>query len=173
NPERVWVGFGDRTRDDEAGLFPVTGSETPAAVWSRRKDHTGTINFMTRTLAAKDEVYDLFTAGGPLMLQLPPAYGQKDIYIQPGAVRESYLYNDQRKPHRLWTVPYTVVDAPVGPKQGSVCANWCAVASAFPTFADLTAAGGTYQDLAAGTLVCGDDTDGYGDGLYGDGNYGD
>ncbi|MCL7377487.1 hypothetical protein [Streptomyces sp. 35G-GA-8] len=172
NPERVWVGFGDRDREEDAGLFPLTGSETPAVVWSRRKSHGGTISFMTRTLDAKDEVYDLFTAGGPLMLQLPPVYGQPDIYIQPGRLRESYLYADQRRPHRMWTMPYTVVDAPVGPKQGSACANWCVVEEVFPTFADLAAAGGTYQDLAAGTLVCGTSTDGYGDGLYGDGIYG-
>ncbi|MYZ35469.1 MULTISPECIES: hypothetical protein [unclassified Streptomyces] len=174
-PAFVWAGFGDRERAADITLLPLTGSETPADVFARRKDHTGSFQVLTRTLEAKEAIYDLFTYGGPVLLQLPPVYGQPDIYVQPGTIREAYISADQRRPYRLWTIPYTVVTAPVGPKQGTACANWCAVQEAYPTFADMTAAGGTWQAIATGDTVCGDPEDqaGYGDGLYGDGPYGD
>ncbi|MGS2588106.1 hypothetical protein [Streptomyces hebeiensis] len=175
SPELVWVGLGEITRDDDVTLLPITGSETPATVFARRKNHEGSFQFLTRTLAAKEKAYDLLTYGGPLLLQLPPVYGQGDIYVQPGQVKEARLGDDQRRPYRLWTVPYTVVAAPVGPKQGTACANWCAVKAAYPTFGDMVAAGGTWDDVASEQLLCGspDDQGGYGDGLYGDGPYGE
>lgn len=155
-PDLAWVRFGDRVRDSDAGLFPILDAERPADVYARRKDHGGTIAFFTRTLAAIELVYELFTVGGPLYLRAPAAYGETDFHIQPGALAESFLSAriDQRKPFRLWTAPYMVVDRPLGPQQGTACANWCAVKDAFPTFADLTATGDTWADVAAGTTVC-------------------
>lgn len=155
-PALVWARFGDRVRDSDAGLFPILDAERPADVYARRKDHTGGIVFFSRTLAAIESVYDLFTAGGPLFLRAPAAYGGTDFFLQPGALTESFLSEtiDQRKPYRLWTAPYVVVDRPLGPQQGTACANWCAVEAAFPTFADLTATGDTWGDVAAGTTVC-------------------
>jgi hypothetical protein len=154
DPDIVWVGMGDYTRLSDATLLPISGSEVPADIYARRKDHAGSFRFLTRTLAAKDDVYNLFTAGGPLLLQLPPVYGQKDIYVQPGALEEIWRSDDQRRPFRMWEVPYEVVNAPVGPKQGTACANWCIVEETYATFADMTAAGGTWQDIATGDTVC-------------------
>lgn len=173
SPELVWVGFADEDAEADTSLLPITGSETPAVTFARRKDHTGSFQILTRTLAAKDAVYDLFTYGGPIMLQLPPVYGQGDIYVQPGTIKRARLGDDQRRPYRLITVPYTVVDAPVGPKQGTACANWCAITDAYPTFGDMVAAGGTWSDVATEVFLCGSTDGGYGDGMYGDGIYGE
>lgn len=153
-PEYVWLGLGDKVRGVDAGLFPRLDAETPADVFARRKNLSGSMSFMTKTLAAAEAVYTLFTAGGPLFLQLPTVYGWKDAYLQPGDLTESYLYPDQRMPHRIWTVPFELVDAPTGPVQGTECANWCVVEEAFPTFADMTASGGTWAEVASGELVC-------------------
>lgn len=170
----VWIGLADEQWDSDASLFPVLNAEHPADIWARRKHADGQFQFMTRTLAAKDRVYDLMTAGGPLFLQLPTVYGWADAFIQPGTVRSAHLYDDQRKPHRIWTVPFTIVDPVAGPGQGTECANWCAVEDAFPTFAALAAGGGTYSQLAQGVTLCGaPGEDGFGEGLYGDGPYGD
>lgn len=174
DPEFIWGGLGDMDWTADAGLFPILNAETPADVFARRKYANGSFAFFTRTLENIDTVYDLFTAGGPLMLQLPPEYGQKDIFVQPGDVRMSYIANDQRRPERKWDVPFTVVDQPGGPTQGTVCNNWCEIDAAFATYADMTATGDTYLNLLQGTVLCPPGLlDGFGIGEFGDGPFGD
>lgn len=176
DPEFVWVGLGQGTWDMDAGLFPILNAEYPADVFARRKFETNSMTFFTKTLDAIDRVYDLFTASGPLLLQLPDEYGWHDHFIQPGAVARDYISRDQRRPERRWTVPFVVVDQPLGPAQGTECANWCAVQDAFPTYAALTSMPGTFEDLLAGDILCPDtppEEDGFGIGPFGDGPFGD
>lgn len=152
----AWVGFRDKVRAADAGLFPVLDRERPADVYARRKDITTSCSFLTRSLAAIDAVYDLHTAGGPLLFQVPDQYGmnrqygQKDRYFQPGDLNEAYISEDQRRPLRLWSEPLTAVDLPVGLPQGTDTANWCAYAEQYPTFAQLTATGLTWGQIAQG-----------------------
>lgn len=177
-PPLVWVGFRDKTRASDAGLFPVLDRERPADVWARRKDITTTALFLSRTREAQVPVYELFTDGGPLLLQLPGVYAsdypypQQDRYYQPGDLEESYISQDQRKPPRLWSAPLTAVDAPVGPPQGTDTANWCALQDTYPTMGDYAASGLTWGDAATGVASGGTDPLGYGEGLYGGGTYG-
>jgi hypothetical protein len=174
DPEFIWGGFGDETWDDDAGLFPILNSQTPADVFARRKFADGSLTFFTRALDNIDTVYDLFTAGGPLMLQLPTEYGFHDAFIQPGQVKREYISRDQRRPERKWTVPFTIVEKPGGPAQGTACNNWCAVDDAFATYADLTATGDTWSELLQGIVLCPPGiTDGFGIGEFGDGPFGD
>lgn len=154
DPVYLWLGFGAEDWNPDVGLFPILNSEHPADVYARRKHADGGIRFVTRSLPAAESIYDLFTAGGPLFVQAPPVYGWTDAYVQPLVVNKDYLNPDQRVPDRIWNVPWVIVDPVIGPTQGTLCANWCAVAEAFATFADMTAAGGTWQDVADGTLVC-------------------
>lgn len=178
-PEYVWARFGGKTRRADAGLFDRLDAETPADVYARRKNFDASWRFFTRSLAGAEAVYTLFTAGGPLQIQAPLAYGFPDVFMQPGDLDEDYLSDgiDQRLPYRIWDVPTTVVDpVTAGPVQGSECANWCQVEAAFPTFADMTAAGGTWLDIAAGIPQCADTPpggDGFGFGGFGDGPFGD
>lgn len=152
----AWVGFQDKVRAADVGLFPVLDRERPADVFARRKDITTSCRFLTRSLAASDAVYDLYTAGGSLLFQIPDQYGmnrqygQKDRYFQPGDLNEAYISEDQRRPLRLWTAPLTAVDLPVGLPQGTDTANWCAVQEQYPTFAQLTATGLTWGQIAQG-----------------------
>lgn len=173
DPETVWVGFGQLLYSADAVTPALSGSETAAAIYARRKNHAGSFQVLTRTAAAHQAFYELITAGGPLFLQLPQVYDQDDIAIQPGDIPRSYLGPDQRKPYRLWDVPYVTVDVPVGPKQGTADANWCRVAEVFPTFGDLTAVGGTYEDLADGTTTDPPGEEGFGEGGFGEGGFGD
>jgi len=117
----------------------------------------------------------LFAWGGPIQIQTPLVYGLPDIIVQPGDVTEEYLsgVRDQRYPYRLWVAPFTIVDAPLGPKQGTAEANWCELAETFPTYADLIASGYTWGQVASGEATQPPGTDGYGEGMYGDGPYGD
>lgn len=154
----VWVGWGEKIRRADAGLFDIFNSETPADVYGRRKRLDTSIRFLTKTLAAKDAVHALFTAGGPIQIAAPSEYGWDQHTVQPLDLTEAYLTEriDQRRPHRLWSAPVTVVDdAQVGPIQGTECANWCAIMDNFPTYADLTATGDTWQQVVSGETVCG------------------
>lgn len=154
DPVFVWGGLGDESWNVDAGLFPILNAEYPADVWARRKFANGSMTFFTRTLDAADRVYDLFTAGGPLLLQLPPAYGWDDHFIQPGTVVQSRVSRDQRIAIRRWEVPFVVVDRPADIPQGTACANWCAVQDAFPTYGDFVTTPGTFLDLLQGDVLC-------------------
>jgi hypothetical protein len=177
DPVFVWGGFTNSlTMPVDAGLFDVLNAEHPADVFARRKYADGSFRFFTRTLEAIDLVYDLFTAGGPLMLRTPAIYGWHDQFIQPGTPAMTFVTADQRHPIRQWDVPFTVVDRPIGPIQGTDCNNWCEVEEAFTTFADLTAYPGTWGDLMQGEVLCPvtpPELDGFGMGGFGDGPFGD
>lgn len=154
----VWVGWGAKVRRSDAGLWDRFDAETPADVYGRRKNLDTSIRFLTKTDAARRAVYDLFTWGGPLQITAPPVYGWDPYFVQPGDLVEAYLADpiDQRFPHRLWSAPATVVDASVatGPIQGTACANWCTVSQTWPTYADMTASGGTWMDVLSGQAQC-------------------
>lgn len=177
DPALVWGGFtGSQDTEVDANLLPIINAEVPVDIYARRKYANGSFRFFTRTLEAIDWVYELFTAGGPLLLRVPPVYGQRDIFIQPGTVEMGYVSRDQRRPLRVWDVPYTVVDAPTGPIQGTNCNNWCEVKERFPTFQDLTNYGGTWLELMGGLILCPTtppEEDGFGRGFFGDGPFGD
>lgn len=155
----AWVGFRDKSRASDAGLFPVLDDERPSDVFARRKDIETDILFLSRTLTDITNIYELFTAGGPLLVQVPAEYGmnapygQRDRYYQPGDLREAYIAQDQRKPYRLWSAPAVSVAAPIGEPQGTDTANWCAIRDNYATFAQLTATGLTWGQIAAGDAV--------------------
>jgi len=153
-PFLVWAGLGNKTYRADANLFDVYNARVPADIYGVRKRLDGSMKLFSKSLAAKDSVETLFAGGGPLQLQLPAVYGFPDVIVQPGDLVEEYLAVDQRKPHRVWEAPFTAVDRPTGPQQGTVCANWCAVQSVWPTFADMTASGATWGEIAAGTATC-------------------
>lgn len=175
-PDLVWVGFGEEVRKADANLFNVYNAEVPADIYGRRKRLDGELTILSKTLAASDTVHALFTAGGPLQLQLPAVYGWPDAFIQPLDLTREYLSRDQRRPYRRWSAPFTIVDRPTGPAQGTECANWCKIAEVYPTFADLTATGFTWAQVASGQAGCPGGIpgeDGFGIGPFGDGPYGD
>lgn len=175
----AWVGFQDKTRAMDAGLFPVLDKERPADVFARRKDISTTALFLSRSLPAIDSVYELFTAGGPLLIQvlnqygMQSPYGLSDRYYQPADLEEQYVTRDQRRPIRRWEVPIVAVDPPIGEPQGTDTANLCAIAETYPTFADLTATGYTWGAVASGQASEPPIADGYGEDPYGSGPYGD
>jgi len=172
-PDLVWAGFGEFVRRADANLFDVYDAEKPADIYGRRKRLDGSLKLFSKTLVARDAVEALFTAGGPLQLQLPAIYGWPDAVLQPGDLVETYLSRDQRRPYRVWDAPFTLVDTPFGPGQGTVEANWCLLAETYPTYADLIAAGVTWGEVASGEAMLPPGFDGFGEGAFGDGPYGD
>jgi hypothetical protein len=174
----AWVGFQNKTRAADAGLFPVLDDERPSDVFARRKDITTGLMFLSRSLGAITGIYELFTAGGPLLVQVPAEYGmnapygQRDRYYQPDDLVEGYLSIDQRKTYRLWTVPATSVDAPIGEPQGTDTANWCALADTYATMGAYASSGYTWAQAATGQASTTNLPGLYGSGPYGSGPYG-
>lgn len=170
--------LGNKTRGSDANLIPVLDRELPADIWSRRKGIVSSVTFLTRSLEAIGRVYDLFTAGGPLLLQFETLFGWDDAYWQPGELLEEYTGSaNQRTPYRRWSVPLVQVDrpSPVSPAQGTVCANWCVIEETYATSQDLADTGLDWLDVADCTAVP-TPTSGYGFGPpglgYGFGPYG-
>lgn len=172
------VAFGPEARAADAGLFPILNRELPVDVFARRKGVVTSARFVSRTLEAVDKIYVLFTAGGPLFIQAPAVYGWPDRYVQPGDLGMDRISPDQRRPWRLWEVPLTVIDQPVGLPQGVIDATWCDLEEDYATWADFNAAnpGATWGDVVSGETTGGatpPPADGYGGGGFGEGPYGD
>jgi hypothetical protein len=144
----AFIQFGSESRAGDFSLFPYLGAENPGDVYSRRKAPTTSVQFASRTCDAIDRVYDLFTAGGPIMIQAPAVYCWSDRFLQPGDLVMEYISRDQRKPWRLWSVPLAVVNAPSTIIiEGVLGQTWCDVADTYATYADLTASGLTWGDI--------------------------
>jgi len=144
--------LGNKTRASDANIIPVLDRELPADIWARRKGIVSSLTFLTRSLTAIDSVYDLFTSGGPLLLQFQAEFGWDDAYWQPGELTEEYTGSaDQRLPYRRWTVPIVQVDrpSPASAAQGTACANWCIIEDTYATSQDLADTGLTWLDVAS------------------------
>lgn len=166
--------LGDKTRASDANLIPILDRELPSDIWARRKGIVSSVAFLTRSLSAIDRIYDLFTAGGPILVQVDPLFGWADAYWQPGELTETYTGSaDQRVPYRMWSVPLVQVDqpSPAGGVQGTACGNWCTVEDTYATSQDLADTGLTWQDVADCTATQ-LPLSGYGFGPYGFGPYG-
>lgn len=169
----VASGLGAEGYDGDFTLFPILNSARPADVYAYRKDAVTSWTLVSKTLASMTSLNVFYAWGGPILIQLPPVYGWADRYYQPGRVDVSRLGSDLRLPYRLWDVPLTVVNAPVGAAQGTIDNNWCTIDSLYGTYGGLLVTGLTWGDVQAGAAVPPDVTDGYGLGPYGDGPYGD
>lgn len=166
----VFSGLGTQTRASDATLFPILNRSRPADVFAYRKDVVTSWQVASVTLTAVNSMVTFYALGGPIFLQLDPAFGWPDRYYQPGDVEEQRLSGDLTQPFRLWPAPLTVIDAPVGAAQGVVQNTWCGLKAGYSTWADLAATGLTWGDVVSGAA---ESPEGYGFGPYGFGPYGD
>lgn len=146
-------GLGSEAYAGDFTLSPILNRQRPADVWAYRKDVVTSWRVTSKTLTAMNTLKTFYAWGGPIFIQLPVVYGWPDRYYQPDQVDVSRLSRDLRVPYRLWDVPITAVDAPVGAAQGVVDNNWCAVDAAYATWANLTATGFTWGQIVEGAAV--------------------
>lgn len=168
----VGAGLSDEEYAADTTLSRILNAPRPADVYALRKDVATAWRVITHTLAALNTLRDFYSPGGPIFLQLDPAYGWPDRYYQPLDVVVSRLSRDLTRPWRFWDVPLVAVDAPAGPAQGTAEANWCIIDATYATYGDLAATGLTWGDVMEGDAAP-LPAEGYGAGLYGDGPYGD
>lgn len=177
DPCLAFVSWSGETYAADVDLVPVHDRQRPVPVYARRKDAVvDRLRFLSvhgpEDCSCIESVRTLYTAGGPVNLSFPPEYCIPDRCYQPGDLAMTYLSPDHRKPYRLWEVPLTAVDCPTVQPQGVAGGTWCDVAEQYATYAELTASGFTWGDVASGEATAPALLSGYGAGPYGSGPYG-
>lgn len=135
------------TRGIAQGVFNIHGRTNPVVVSGRRQGVVTTMTINTATEAETQALWDLLDDGSVLLLTAPGGYGWGSRYVAVGeasAARNSRVASTQR---RVFTLPITVTDRPVGLASAGV-GNSCAdVLTTYATCADLLAAKATCRDL--------------------------
>lgn len=130
-------------------LNPVN-RRRPIAVNRVRRDATSALRLLAHDCEARDAVLAANEPGDPLLFQAPADYCIEDRYISVGVERVDRLSIDQREDFRLITLPYAVVDRPEGPANGVCGARIRDLCDLYATWAAITIAGLTWQDLLLG-----------------------
>jgi len=151
----AWLGLGDESDASSSALFNVNNSQFPVPVSRIREAPTGSVRLMPRSQADVTALRALLAPGSPLLLQLPPAYGEDDRYIFPGNVGRSHVFNDQRLPRRLVAFPFATVAPPIGPMQGVLGARWTDLCAHTSTWGSVYASGGGAYDRFGRTVAPG------------------
>lgn len=139
----------DVTRPIDVGVFTVIGRRRPIAVSSTRRSATGTLELSSHTEEDRDGLLDLFADGSVLLFTSPGGYGVGRLFLAVGDVEEVRPAGAAPHPTRLWTVPFTEVDAP----PGGVLAtgnSYSDVTGTYASYNDLLQTEGTYENLLAG-----------------------
>lgn len=116
------------------GIFQVIGSVYPVPVSSARFAQTGELTTGTVTALQRTNMKNILADGSTLLLQCPAGWGVGSVYVAVGQVTESRVSGAPAYvPDRVWTLPLTIVDRPVG----------LAAAGAGNTWGDVYNTGGT------------------------------
>lgn len=150
--------FADTTRAVSRGVFPVMGRSTPIVVTDgSRKSAESSMVVRTNTLTEFAALDALLADTSVLLLNVPASLnlGIGAAYISVGDIsiaRPSDIGSDEL---RDWTLPYTVVDRPVGGSQAQ--RTWADVVSENTTWSAVLAKYAKWSDVLAPTAPSADD----------------
>lgn len=142
--------MGALTRTADSQVRGMGNRVVPSSTHRARKAPTSELRLVTRTLADRDDLLALLAAGGPLLLQAPAIYGLPDRYLMIGDVTEERISTDHRNPLRVFSLPWSEVDAPAGGGEGTPETRWDDLCTNYATWTLLIAAGWTWQDIMQG-----------------------
>lgn len=148
----AFVGIGDRQRPGDSTLLEVPGSEHGIGIFARRKAKRSSIRVASATYADADAVAALHSGGGPLLLQLPPVYGEPDFYGLYSELTTGRVATDQRITIQLHAASYAAVRPPAGSADGVAGTRYSDLTK-FSTYAAATAASVTWFDALQGELA--------------------
>ena len=165
NETRVWLidpgvpalsvpisvaSFGTVTRPVQRGVFHPMGRGYAVVQTDGRRDAPeSVVEVRTDTLPELAALRALLSGAGALLLNVPASlnWGVDTCYVSIGDVEEARLVDYAAEPKRYVSLPYVVVDMPIG---GSQSSRTYADLFAFTTYAALSAGYGTYTQLLAG-----------------------
>lgn len=145
-----YVGTSAEDYTPNTALLAPINRRRPIAINRVRRDAAATLQLLTHDCEARDAVLETNEPGDPLLFQAPATYCIPDRYISVGVLNEARLSVDQREDFRLITLPYVVVDRPVGPANGVCGARIDDLCDIYSSWAALTIAGFTWTDLLLG-----------------------
>ena len=142
-----FIGFDGDNYSSASGRFNVEDSPYPIVASRPRREATSSLVLVTKQLTDRDALKRLLMTGDPLLLQTPATWGYGDIYVDVAEVSVNRLARDHRKPWRQWSLPFALVEQPVGLQFGVDGARWMDLCDVYATWGAITAAGKTWLDV--------------------------
>lgn len=146
------LGVSSETHAADAEALSINNSATPLAAWQVRKAGQQSMQVFTVTLTDLAQVQALHSSGAPLLLQLPPLYGEPPAYQLHDTLEVGRVAADMRRTWRVCRSAFSKVLPPVGPPDGTWKARYMDLTK-HSTFAAATAAGATWLDGLQGELT--------------------
>lgn len=151
-PGVAFVGLGDRQRPTDSVLLEVPDSELGLGVFAKRKAKRSSIRVASATFADSERIAALHAAGGPILLQLPPDFGEADSYGLYSELNSGRIATDQTVPVQVHAASYAVVRPPVGAPDGVAGTRYSDLTK-YSTYTAANAAGATWFDALQGELA--------------------
>lgn len=140
----------DEAYDDNSILLNPTNAKLPLAMSRQRRGKSSSFQLVTRTFADRDALLKINEAGSPLLLQGPPNYGIPDAYLSIQAIGVIRGLSDHKFPVRINGLPFVTVGRPAGPSLGVCGSQVQDTCDIYDTWAELAAAGLTFEDIVKG-----------------------
>lgn len=138
--------IGAQTRSGRNGILQIMGSPLPVAVTDVRVTTGASLTALTTTTADTAALRALLADGSPLLMRPPGSWSTPNQYVVFGDVTEQ-TPGPGPIADRAWTMPYTVVAAPVGQSAGVVGSTWNDAVTVYATWTDLISGETTWTDL--------------------------
>lgn len=137
-------------RAANAASFNINNQDTPVVVSKSRSSLTSTLTLVSRTFPDRDRLTAALQPGSALLFQVPDQYGVPDQFLSVGATQVGRVLPDHRFPIRVFSLPFQATAAPGGPMQGTVGTRWQDTCNRYATWAAVTGAGLTWQQILDG-----------------------
>ena len=156
DPEGIFFGnISPEVYADNSGQFRPVNARRPVVESRQRSDEVATLTLVTASFADRDDVLALADPGTPLLWRGPASYGTGDRYMAVQDVTVVRSFADHQEEPRVMALPFSAVDAPVGPSHGICGTRVADLCDVYPTWDALIAAGLTYADLLRGAAGSG------------------
>lgn len=132
------------------GVNQVRGRRLPVVLSDVRGGKTGDLTVITETEAEREALDWVLASGSPLLLQWPPGWGERDMYVSVGDVQAAPIVDYAEFHDRTWVLPLTEVDRPVGGVTGNADRTWQTVKDSGTTWASVLADADTWLDIYTG-----------------------
>lgn len=143
--------FSDEAWGVDQGVFWPMGRKRPVIITDgARHAPSSSIDVLTDTLGELEAIRSLVDDAGVLFMNIPPelGYGVDSDYISVAGVNAKRLVDIGGRAERVVTLPYQVVERPVGGSQAE--RNWADVIAENATWADVLAKYDSWADVLAG-----------------------
>jgi hypothetical protein len=141
-------------RPNDSTILEVPSQALGIGVFAHRKSSRRTVTVASGSITDADALRALHDQGGPLLLQLPAAYGVPEQYALCSTLQSSALGPDMRRQMEVHQTDVVHCQPPVGPNEGVLGARYRDLRKGGQqtTYAAATAASLTWQDGLKGNI---------------------